>query len=125
MLDEQTEAAVRDAVERVFTGRERVPGDLPYPPSITDYVLLAAWPDEDPKRQRYTKPGRELSRAARQTYVAGWFAGRACDEQITRQLRDWFGPPPGPHPHIGVGACLVCDGPPHPVAGREPTGGAA
>lgn len=111
MLDDETKAAVRDAALRLLDGRERVPGDLPYPPAINDYALSAVWPDEDPKRQWLTKPGRALARAVRQIYIAGWFAGRACDEQITRQLRAHFGE--GPHPYVGVAACLVCDQAPH------------
>lgn len=119
-LDAETQAAVRDAIDRVLSGREQVPGDLPYPPSIRDYVFAAVWTEDDEETRRkreWTKPGRRLSRVVQQVYVAGWFAGRACDEQVARQIRDAIGIQDAeaanePHPYIGVAACLVCDQPP-------------
>jgi hypothetical protein len=91
-----------------------VPGDLPYPPTINDYVLTAAYPEMDPRSTQYTPVGRGLTRAARQVYIAGYFAGRACDEQIAAQVREALGIPQAeagktPHPTIGMAVCLVCD----------------
>jgi hypothetical protein len=120
-LDAETVAAVRDATKRVLEGRETVPGDLPYPPSINKYVLLAAWPDQDPQRQQYTKPGRNLTRTVMRAYVAGNKAGRAGDEQIGRQVRGMLGAASPdaaaaiPHQRVGLAVCLVCDQvPDHP-----------
>lgn len=111
MIDDELSTAIRDALKRVLTGRERVPGDLPYPPSVYGYVVASAFPEEDLKRFEWTRQGRDLARAVRQVYIAGWFAGRECDAQITRQLTAWFRPT-GRHPYVGVSVCLVCDQPP-------------
>jgi hypothetical protein len=107
-------AAVRDAIKRVFDGRETAPGDLPYPPAINEYVLAAAYPETDSRAVQYTPAGRSLARAARQVYIAGYFAGRACDGQIAGQVREAFGISQAeagkiPHPTIGLAVCLVCD----------------
>lgn len=116
MIDVETAFAVRDAVRRVLDGRETVPGDLPYPPAINEYVLAAAWPEEDPQRSAWSKSGRALARAARQVYVAGYLAGRSCDVQVGRQVREALGIEGGPegaarvpHVRVGVAVCLVCD----------------
>ena len=127
MLDDDTKAAVRDAIDRVFTGRERVPGDLPYPPAVESYMLATVWPHDtlaDRQRRCYSKAGREVSRATRQVYLAGWFAGRAGDAQIARQVREAFGiftdahARTAEHPYIGLAVCIICDQPPdHEVHG--------
>lgn len=114
MLDDETKAAARDAIERVLTGRERVPGDLPYPSSIGEYALASVWPNEDPQRSRWTTQGRALGRAARQVYIAGYFAGRAGDQQLGEQLRSALGYDQAAaaqhrHPYVGLAACLICD----------------
>lgn len=123
MLNSDTAAAAREAIKRVLDGRATVPGDLPYPPTINDYVLAAAGVE-----QKYSAAGRALTRAARQVYIAGYFAGRACDEQIAEQVRMALDIPQAvagstPHPHIGVAVCLVCDrAPDDPI--HEEQGGA-
>lgn len=114
MLDSDTAAAAREAIKRALDGRATVPGNLPYPPSINDYVLTAAYPEMDPRSAQYTQVGRGLTRAARQVYIAGYLAGRVCDEQIAAQVREALDIPQAEagttlHPTIGVAVCLVCD----------------
>jgi hypothetical protein len=125
VLSPETKAEVHDAIKRVMEGRERVPADLPYPPSINDYMLLAVWPDEDPKRSQFSKPGRALTRATMQIYLAGFFAGRVGDEQVGAQVREALDIPQAEtrstyHPHIGLAVCLVCDGAPEDQVHVEP-----
>lgn len=128
MINSETAAAVRDAVQRVLSGRETVPPDLPYPSAINEYVLGAAWPDAEPGRQALAKDGRRLTRAAMQVYIAGYFAGRACDAQVGEQIRRALGIPQAEaastyHEYVGLAVCLVCDqAPDHPV--HEEPGGA-
>lgn len=115
MLDADTAAAVRDAITRVLDGREQVPPDLPMPPSIREHILAAAWPDLDPKRMELTTAGRTVGRAVTQVYLAGYFAGRACDAQVGAQVRAALGIPTveaakgTPHRYVGLAVCLVCD----------------
>lgn len=124
MLDSDTKAAVRDAVKRVLDGRERVPGDLPFPPSVREYLFAAMWPADDAetlRKREFTEVGRDLARAVRQVYIAGYFAGRAGDEQIAGQVRRALGVPADwakttPHGYVGLAVCIVCDqAPDHPV----------
>lgn len=106
-------AEVRDAVQRAISGRARVPGDLPYPPSINGYACASAWPDRDPAQTALTPEGHALGRAARQIYVAGYLAGRTCDAQIADQVRAALGLPEDAstvdHPYVGLAVCLLCD----------------
>jgi hypothetical protein len=113
-IDPETVAVVRDAVKRVLEGREAVPGDLPYPPAINEYMLATVWPDTNPRRAYLTRAGVSVAKAARQVYVAGYLAGRACDGQIGRQVREALGVRQADaatthHPYVGVAVCLVCD----------------
>lgn len=125
MIDPQTAAAVRDSVERVLTGRDTVPPDLPYPPGVNQYMLAAVFPDTDPSRQALTRDGRRVTRAAMQVYVAGYMAGRACDAQVGEMIRRALGIPQAdaastPHEYVGLAVCLVCDEAPDEPVHEEP-----
>ncbi len=121
MLSPETAAAAREAIKRVLGGRATVPGDLPYPPSINAYALDSANVAE------HSPTGRCVTRAARQIYIAGYFAGRVGDAQIGEQVREALDIPQAEakttyHPHIGLAVCLVCDGAPDDQVHDEPGG---
>ncbi len=118
-LSAETAAAAREAIRRVLDGRETVPGDLPYPPAINAYALGSANVDE------HSPTGRNVTRAARQIYIAGYFAGRAGDGQIGEQVRAALDIPQTQarttyHRYVGLAVCLVCDGAPDDQVHDEP-----